>query len=155
MKRVFNINNNIPSDCRPWLDGREFISVSHYGVLHFWDAPNNSARSSRISSIVEAEEHFVLWVTDSVDGEVRGFTVSKPVTEEKSLEWVTEEQLFRYLTPVDWWKDVDPQIDILAEAYLLGMPDRVRGEFLGWAKSIYEDRYPNQKEVLKWVSTNY
>lgn len=155
MKLVFNINNNIPAHCRPWLDGREFITVSHHGVLHFWDAPNNSARSSRISSVVETDNHFVMWAVDSDDGEVRGFTVSKPLTPENALEWVTEEQLFRYLTPVDWWKDVDPQVDTLAEAYLLGMPDSVRGGFVEWAKSLYEDRYPNQREVLEWVSTHY
>lgn len=155
MKRVLNINNNIPSNCRPWLDGREFISVSHYGTLYFWDAPNNSARSSRIHSVVETDDHFVLWVIDSVDGEVRGFTVSKPLTEEMSLEWVTEKQLFRYTTPVEWYQNVDPRVDTLAEAYLLGMPDKVRGDFVNWAKSFREDRYPNQNEVLEWLSTHY
>lgn len=155
MKRVLNINNNIPSNCRPWLDGREFISVSHYGTLYFWDAPNNSARSSRIHSVVETDDHFVLWVIDSVDGEVRGFTVSKLLTEEMSLEWVTEKQLFRYMTPVEWCQNVDPRVDTLAEAYLLGMPDKVRGDFVNWAKSFSEDRYPNQNEVLEWLSTHY
>lgn len=155
MKKTFNINNNIPPDCRPWLDGREFISVSHYGTLYFWGAPNNSARSSRTHSVVETDDHFVLWVIDTVDGEVRGFTVSKPLTPENALEWVTEKQLFRYMTPVDWDKGVDPGVDTLAEAYLLGMPDKVRHAFVEWARSFHEYRYPNQEEVLDWLSTHY
>ena len=155
MKKTFNINNNIPSDCRPWLDGREFINVSHSGTLYFWDVPNNSARSSQTHSVVETDDHFVLWVINTVDGEVRRFAVSKPLTPEDALEWVTEKQLFRYMTPVGWDKGVDPMVDTLAEAYLLGMPDKVRHTFVEWAKSFHEVRYPNQEEVLDWLSTNY
>lgn len=157
MKRIFNINTNIPADCRPWLDGREFISLSHYGKLFYWDSPNNSERSCRIESCVETDEHFVIWAVNTVDGEVQGLTVSKPLTPETTYQWVTEEDLFRYLTPVDWGNksEEDRRLASLAEAYLLGMPDKVRGQFLEWAKSIYDDRYPSQKEVLEWISIHY
>ena len=156
MKKILNtINENIPSDCQPWLDEREFISVSYCGNFYFWDVPNNHARSSRTHSVVETDDQFVVWVIDNVDGEVRRFTVNKPLTAEDALEWVTKKQLFRYLIPVNWYKGVDPKVDTLVEASLLGMPPSVRDEFVKWAKGFHEVLYPNQEQVLNWISTHY